>query len=558
MKINRTIFVALLSISIFVLLLFIWHLSWNRAIDPDEMESLSAASYLYNGSMIYRDFWQMHTPFFYYFLSPLFLFFTTMKIFYAGRLVMFLLLLINGFLVFIISKRLFKQTTAILSFLLYLTLLPVLDKMTEIRPDTLVVIFSNLSLIFLLNVRLSPGVSFFVSGVCGAFAILSKQSGIFFVMGEGVFLIVNVLMQNGMPENKDMFSIERFNSKNYFFFMLGCLLPCIIFILFLFTQGAYEAFIQWACNNEVLKTGLMLKTKYVNFSMNKYLSVIFYANFMIFILAGLLLMKVGKCSQRFLRACVLIFILLSVSLVGLYLTLNPWEQEFLLFSQYLVLLAAPMLLTFFEFIAELFQKGKRILSLFLLVSMIMLLCLPPLIKAYHEQKFNLRWRLSYFDRIIESTKKKDRCLSTEYSCPFRPSVYFYRLSLPWLKSRSINKLEEEILIDEILHQNIVVIVPSWTYSLMPQLTSLIDKDYVLDKGFFYIPGQIWSARRNKLINQDIIVDGYYRVVGWKGALIDKKPVKDGIIYLSKGKHVFEMPKTQMVCGFRYDIELNKE
>jgi len=284
----------------------------------------------------------------------------------------------------------------------------------------------------------------------------------------------------------------------------------------------------------------------------------FYTNLMIFFLAAMFLMRIGKGSGRFVKARGFIFILLMVSLAGLYLTLHAWLQDFLLFSQYLVLLAAPMLVVFFEFISELFQKSRKILSLFLLVSMLGCLCLPPLVNEYSSKwnNFNLNRRLKCFDQVILSTKKSDKCLSVEFPCPFRLAGYFYRMCWPGLESRSIINHDEEALIDEILHQNVVVIVPSQVYFFMPQLLYLIHKNYVLGDYSFYTPGQIWGPSQVEKVEQDVLVSGYYQIAGWEGVSIDGRSLKQGTIYLSKGMHIFDLPDRQKMYGFFYDVKLN--
>src|SRR5918911_3424541 len=47
-------------------------LTLNRELDMDEFEHLHSAWMVSRHYLIYRDFWQPHTPLLYYLLSPLF------------------------------------------------------------------------------------------------------------------------------------------------------------------------------------------------------------------------------------------------------------------------------------------------------------------------------------------------------------------------------------------------------------------------------------------------------------------------------------------------------
>src|SRR3990167_5726350 len=110
----------LTNTAIILMGIFILFISCNMKLDFDEMETLSASSFIFNGQIPYKDFWQMHTPLAYYFLTPLFWFFTSMNVCIAARLIMYLLLLTNGYLLFFIAERLFSRRAAVFTLLSYL------------------------------------------------------------------------------------------------------------------------------------------------------------------------------------------------------------------------------------------------------------------------------------------------------------------------------------------------------------------------------------------------------------------------------------------------------
>lgn len=555
------VIVFLLALSLFIAL--------NKFSNGDEMETLSAASFIFDGKVPYRDFWQMHTPFSYYFFAPLFLFFKTIKIFYAARLISYLLLLLNGYLLFIIARYLFSRKIAIFSFLTYLVSLPVLYKMTEIRPDVLVVLFSNLSLLFLLWNKLPTAKSFFLAGIFSAFALLSKQSGIIFIFGVLIFFIFRRLTGSSQFWDNKIFSKERFNARNYSFFLGGLLLPCIIFIFLLLSQGAFRPFLRYAINNDFLKAALLSETETIYVPPGRFLITMLLTNFLLFlslIISFFYLFFKKQSIIKFANAYLFIFILLFVSYISLFLTLQVWEQDFLLFSQYLALLSAVMLSFFYEYIYELCRKRNReFLGAVSGFCIFALLCLPPLftrpqrIRAA-EWFFGLHRQLRPFDEVISLTNKDDRCLSIDVHYPFRPGPYFYRVTFPDFESPKVIEHIEKSLIDEILHNNIVVVIPLKGYAIgMPNLAQTIERNYVLyNKKHFYIPGKILQAAGRKVTAFDIIVNGYYRVPeDYKGMRIDNKLLKTDIVYLKKGKHIAYLPARHKNYRVMYDLQVNK-
>lgn len=550
--------------AIFLVLLCILFITWNRDFDYDEMETLSAAGFIFDGKVPYRDFWQMHTPFSYYFFAPVFFFFTTMKIFYAARLIIYLLLVLNGYLLFTIAKRLFSRGVAVFSLLSYLVCLPVLYKMVEIRPDILVVIFSNLSLIFLLWGKLPAAKSFFLAGIFGALAFLSKQSGIIFVFGVTLFFIIRASIRNDRFWDDGIFPKERFNFKTYSFFLAGFFLPCVIFTLLLLSQGALKPFLQYAVNNDFLRAALLLKTESGGLPPNEFMIEMFSVNFMLsFSLISLFFYLIYKKrhTAKVASAYLFIFTFFVISFLSLFLTLHAWRQDFLLLSQYFALLAGPMLSFFYEGIHGLFrEKYKKLFGIILSIFMLLFICPPPLFNMYRHNVFGLRSRFLVFDSIISLTNKGDKCLSIEAPCPFRPCVYFYRQAIPSLESLSVTRYREGSTINEILYQNVVSIVPLGYYygKALPDLARAIDSNYLMYKNSFYIPGKILKASDGKTVALNVIVDGYYRIEGGReGVRIDDKPFLSDTVYLKKGGHVVYLPDVQKTRRLIYDLYANK-
>ncbi|GEM_PF-1978168 len=562
--------------AIFLAAIFVLYAAWHRNIDPDEMETLSAAGFIFDGKIPYRDFWQIHTPLAYVFFAPLCFFFKTINIFYAALVVTCLLLLFNGYLLFLIAKRLFSANAAAFTLLAYFVCRPVITKMVEVRPDALVMIFVNLSLLFLLETKLSSKKAFFLAGVFNALAFLTKQSGIVFTLGLLCFFVARTMLPKSRSEGSGIFSDARFNLKNYYFFFAGLFIPCSIFIAALFSLGALERFLMSAVNNDFLQGALFLSTGSGRFFPFKYLRDIFLCNFMLFFSCVLLpfyfYYKKRQDNSLF-NACFLIFILFFVSSFSLFFILQPWEHDCLLFCQYLVLLAGPASLFIYERSRNLyFKKNKKMVWVVLVFFML------PILTAFARtcdpggaNKITLKRiskGLKITGMILALTNKEDKCLSLFAPCFLRSSAYRYSFHGPPVDAYLQTPKWESIFIKELLSGRFVVVVPlAFSNRIwMPQLRKVIQENYLLYKKLFYVPGTILhtgeaGAQINSEITFDILVGGYYKMRGdWEeigGIRVDNQSLKTEILYLNKGKHSAYLPNMQKTYALVYDFQANK-
>lgn len=134
----------ILSALLFTCVLFVARL-WLiplRYFDSDELEHFHAAFLVHQGQVPYRDFFEMHLPGIYYFLSLLFHFFpspldpdSAVQVLYAGRriswILTFIILAITGWG----SFRLFGRRVAVLAVLVLSATGIFEQKSIELRPD---------------------------------------------------------------------------------------------------------------------------------------------------------------------------------------------------------------------------------------------------------------------------------------------------------------------------------------------------------------------------------------------------------------------------------------
>ena len=556
-----------IAVPIMLMSIYIFSLSWYSPLDYDEAESLYASWLLYSGQSIYSDFFQIHTPLFYYFFTPLFLFIKTFNIYYVARMIIYLFLLLNGYLLFRMTRALFGINAAMFTFLFYLASYPVLEKMIEIRPDILVLIFSNLALMMLLSKNDSAVKSFFAAGMFTALAILSKQSGVVFLIGVVLFFAVRLIICNESLWSNSIFSTKRFNPKCMSFFFLGFVIPLILFILFLYLNGSTKLFVQHAITNDFLRASVLLETTSIHWSpvknLIRYIKVNFISIFLMFATIYLVIIK-GKGDGELKNTFVFICILLIVSFSSLFFILHPHLHELLLLTQYVSILAGLSLAWTFERLYEKMEMKKNLLYPIATVSILLLICYLPMKKAcrFSECLFQnnfLAEHVKAFTRVTMMTNEQDKYLSPSYPILFRPSVYFHRVGSLVRESKPSSNKIEKVLIDNILNDNINAIyyIKKITKP-MKKLDHLIKKHYKKISTKFYIPGQKLFLQNGKITEIDIIVEGYYTIKNnWRKIYIDNQPMETNSIYLQKGRHTISIKNTSKTVLIIYDLIANK-
>jgi hypothetical protein len=574
---------ALLWIVITLAIASVLFFSLNIPLDTDEYETLAASSFIAHGQIPYRDFWQVHTPFSYYFFAPLVLIFKTLKIFYPARVIIYLLLLLNGYFLFILAKRLFSKEAACFALLAYLSALPVLIAMIQIKPDVFVVLFSNLSLVLLVSKKIPPVSSFFLAGIFSALAVLSKQSGIIFFFCVNAFFIIRVLTDRWEFWKEGVFTKEFFNGKTYISFLSGFLLLLAIFILYLAKHSAFNSFMQYAIQNDWLRSALFLKTESLHFSPYFFGRDMLIINSILFVSALCFLLylclKKGAFKKSAYSSVFAIFMFLLVSFLSVFFIVHPWLQEFLLFSQYLVLLAALGLSLFYSYVFTRYgNHGKRFLGFVLSFFLFAVICLPPFIYVYQNRvagrqllpgfgpepipfdKIMLLGIFNDFNEVLLITNPEDRCLSVAYPIPFRPSVYFYRLTGPEFESSTALKHAEKSLLHELIDNRVVVVAPlaTWGFDVaMPDLDRKIKDNYIQERNLF-IPGKVLKSSNKSDVVFNVIVPGYYEFRGdRKDIQIDSHPFQKEVVYLTQGIHIFSLPDVDKEYTIMYDLKSNK-
>ncbi|OGG29492.1 hypothetical protein A2971_02255 [Candidatus Gottesmanbacteria bacterium RIFCSPLOWO2_01_FULL_46_21] len=139
---SGTMLEMLLALTLIVTSLLRLHMTTVRFFDPDEFAHLHWAYLIARGNVPYRDIFMYHIPVFQVFLLPLMLLVHSSHILILARLGMFVAVGLFLLLLYRVSYCITKNTKTTLLVVLIASIFPIgLDKLLEIRPDTLMMVF---------------------------------------------------------------------------------------------------------------------------------------------------------------------------------------------------------------------------------------------------------------------------------------------------------------------------------------------------------------------------------------------------------------------------------
>jgi 4-amino-4-deoxy-L-arabinose transferase-like glycosyltransferase len=187
-------FVLLATAAFFVARIF---LIPRRVFDPDELEHSHAAWSVFKGLLPYRDFFEHHTPWYYFGLSPFFHLFAVDQSFESarrfllfGRVSSLLLAALSVALVIRLGRLAANRSVGLLTGLFVAAQPIFIHKTLEIRPDVPAFLFFVAALWFLLRglseeeAAAPPGLRWFLGGgLCLGAAIMCTQKMLFVLPG---------------------------------------------------------------------------------------------------------------------------------------------------------------------------------------------------------------------------------------------------------------------------------------------------------------------------------------------------------------------------------------
>jgi len=169
----------------------------RRVFDPDEFEHSHAAWSVWKGLLPYRDFFEHHTPWYYFALSPFFHLFavdqsydSARRFLLFGRVVSLVLAALSVVLVIRVGRLVGNRSVGLLAGLFVAAQPIFIQKTLEIRPDVLAFLFFLGALWFLLRGLFeeedsaTPSLGRFLGGgLCLGAAIMCTQKMLFVLPG---------------------------------------------------------------------------------------------------------------------------------------------------------------------------------------------------------------------------------------------------------------------------------------------------------------------------------------------------------------------------------------
>lgn len=452
----------------------------HRFFDVDEFEHTHAAWCVFKGLVPYRDFFEHHTPWYYYLIGPFFRFFAVDSSFESakhflvfGRL-MSLLLTILSVVVIIVIGRLWANTKVGLLAGFFLVSQPVVfQKTVEMRPDVFGLPFFLGCLALLvsaLDLRTnSPRKRWAClvgAGLCLGAAIMCTQKMLFAIPGMAIGLGIWAVFADQRTDGK---AALRLLSTVACGLAMG-VPAALTWALFALGHGGY-AFI---ANN------FLLNSKWTHVSHEQLLKVL-ETSWPVLILSLLgataSLYEFFRRGQRQFATIVLVTTLLGL-IVGILVVPGAHRQYYLMPLPIVCLFAA-------QGLSWLIELGRRPWVLVAATIALAILPIQALAEAYREPNDAQLAKLRF---VLENTKPTDVVMDgIQGMGVFRPhAIYYYFLHAESLEMLTREQLD--VYVDELLSGRVrptLIALDENLIALGVRFLHFVRANYRSSDGFFY-------------------------------------------------------------------------
>lgn len=401
-------------------------LTINREIDIDEFQHLHAAWMISQHYILYKDFWENHTPLFYYLLLPLFRFCREGPgLVLLARVIMFFTSFAILYLTYTLARIDHDRMTSLLAVLILSCMVIFVEKSIEVRPDQLLLILWLASLwisikAFSNHLRMRFYYAGFLLGV--AF-LLSPKALLPYAAMTFTFLVQSYLQDSRR-------AVPRF-LKIQVAYTLGFLIPVGICLALFYEAGTLR---------EMLSSTVLGNFTYPNIYRPTYLLKLRNICFFLLALTGLVI-QMSKLRKSSPDACASQLTLLLPSLfllvVFLFLMTAPYPQSVLLFAPMLAIYGAEALrksingiLTPRRSLNEITPKQFNLRAknlIFFIFTVAAGLVIPCTLLLFRGQPFT-NTNAEQFKRmeyVLSLTKPTDVIFDGKSAYIFRPQAYFY-------------------------------------------------------------------------------------------------------------------------------------
>ncbi len=463
---------ALLMVGIGAFVLAWVPLLEHRFFDPDEFEHAHAAWSMSKGLVLYRDFFEHHTPWYYGLLRELLLRFdvetsfdSACRFFLAGRVVSVVVTVGSLALVVLLGRTWASRRVGSLAALLLVTQPFFFKKSIEIRPDVLALPFFLSSLWALLR-GLAPQVStawrrrswFALAGLLLGGAIMFTQKMLFVVPGVLAGLGLWILLDRKWARTADVV-----------LFVIGVLLPGIATYAWYARVNAGEAFmfdnfllnVRWKQNH----TGQLIRL------LGTSAPVVALAVYRAFSALPRLFKREQRDPGELLLWCVVIWLFLAVAVMP-----TPQMQYFLMPLPIVCLFAASALI----------ELSNRVGRRFWPWALVALSILPIVNFAMNVSGSSKQ--LALLRRVFETTKPTDLVMDGWQGIGvFRPHALFYFFvdddMLVMMSPERLNAFFDDLESGRV--RPALIALDRRLAALGPRFRAFVNAHYSSSDGFFY-------------------------------------------------------------------------
>jgi hypothetical protein len=453
-------------------------LTLNRELDIDEFQHLHAAWMVSQHYILYKDFWENHTPLFYYLLLPLF------RLCREGTILVLIARVIMSFtalgilaLTYVLARVAHDRKTSFLAVLILSYMFIFVQKSIEVRPDQLLVILWLASLWISIRAFSTHRTSgFFYAGLLVGIGFLFAPKALLPYAAMGFTFLVQCYLRNSKG------AFLRF-LKFHSVYTLGFLIPIALCLALFYHMGTLK---------EMLASTVLENFKYPNIYRPTYLLKLRNICFFLLAAAGLIIhLRHLRKSSLAASANQLVLLLPSLFLfiVFLFFMTAPYAQSALLFVPILAIYAAEALRKSIDGMmmphpnldierGKLFKVRAKNL-LFFTAAIATGLVIPATMLLLKARPFT-RTNADQFERmeyVLTRTRPTDVIFDGKSAYIFRPQAYFYSAlfqAIVWRIQRGDIKQD---IPQSLIRTNCRVVIYDERVSTLPEPVQLFLKDH---------------------------------------------------------------------------------
>jgi hypothetical protein len=469
------LYLALFALFLFSIILR-GALTLNREVDIDEFQHLHAAWMVSQHYVMYKDFWENHTPLFYYLLLPLFRFCREGPfLVLVARVIMSCTAFGILYLTYALARINHDRLTSSLAALVLSYMFIFMEKSIEVRPDQLVLmLWLGALLISIKSLSNGRRLALFYAGfLLGIAYLFSPKALLPCAAMSFTFPVLSYLQGSRRAFLRFLWMQGSF--------MLGFLVPVVVCLAFFYHAGTLK---------EMLSCTVMDNFTYPNNYRPTYLLKLRNICFFLLAFAGLIihLRELRKSSRRT-QASQLALLLpgMFLLIVFLFLMTAPYAQSALLFAPMLAIYGAVALRKSLDGMlmpqqsvdeTKSKQSGLRAQRwLFLtgaLAAGLIIPCTMLIIKAHPFSRTNAG-QFKRMEYVLSVTQPTDAVFDGESAYVFRPQAYFYSALFYAIVWRIENGGIKQDIPQSLIRTNCRVIIYDERVATLPESVQLFLK-----------------------------------------------------------------------------------